>query len=583
MWRRDIRVLCFYISFCSGLLFSCTDGMFYSCMFLCLPDGVCYNECRGHQGEAAGRAARRPGTILPAEKKGNREMKMKIRMIAALLLCLALLLPAGFCLGEEQPYVSDFSAGCDGWEARGKKVRIEPDGGVLKITGRMGVRQGAGRELRLEPGRQYWLCAEILHNDSGSIKFILCQLDSPESGRLVKKLGTTAVSGGSRTRVYAPVTADETGILYLSIETDSKPLVDWTLCSFKVLTEDPYKLSAVTWEGELPVLRDVCAPYFDIGTCFSGYDATNAARRQLVAAQYSIITPENELKPDAVLDVNASRVLAKTDDTAVAVHFSNALPILNFARDNGLKVHGHVLVWHSQTPEAFFHEGYDPAKPYVTREVMLARLDNYIRLVFEYMDASYPGLIVSWDVVNEAVGDGSDRLRVSNWTRVVGDDFVLRAFEIADKYAPDDVLLCYNDYSTPYEPKLTGICNLLEALAAEGHIDGYGFQTHYSVGDPSLVAVKNAFDRVSALGLKLRVSEMDIKVSADTDINRQAQADFYRDLFLLYLSYDMEAVQVWGVCDGTSWISANFPLPFDAKLNPKPAFFAIVNAVKEAQ
>ena len=87
---------------------------------------------------------------------------------------------------------------------------------------------------------------------------------------------------------------------------------------------------------------------------------------------------------------------------------------------------------------------------------------------------------------------------------------------------------------------------------------------------------------VQRTDIKLRVSEMDIKVDMDTDKNRAAQAQYYKDLFELYLTYDMEAVQVWGVCDSTSWIAASYPLPFDANLNPKPAFFSIVEAVASA-
>ena len=214
---------------------------------------------------------------------------------------------------------------------------------------------------------------------------------------------------------------------------------------------------------------------------------------------------------------------------------------------------------------------------------MLERLDNYIRQVFEYMDANYPGVIVSWDVANECVADGSANLRESNWTKVVGDDFVNRAFEIADKYAPEDVLLCYNDYSTPYEPKLTGIYNLLESLTAEGHIDAYGFQSHYSSGDPSIAKIRTAFEKIRSLGLRLRVSELDITINTLSDATLSVQAQRYADLMALYVEYAdvMEAVQVWGVTDNTSWLAEKNPLLFDARMEPKPAFWAIVPEAAE--
>ena len=114
-----------------------------------------------------------------------------------------------------------------------------------------------------------------------------------------------------------------------------------------------------------------------------------------------------------------------------------------------------MLVWHSQTPEAFFHEGYDTTKPLVSREVMLGRLENYIRAVLTETEEKYPGVIVSWDVVNEAIDDGTNWLRAgSNWVKVIGEDFVSKAFEFARKYAAEGVLLYYNDYNTAYPGKL---------------------------------------------------------------------------------------------------------------------------------
>lgn len=513
--------------------------------------------------------------------KGNK-MKKHITKIVIFVICLTLaLVSAALADGSDPFYTADFSENADGWCARSMGgARLGATGGRLLITKRMGDWSGPAREFDLKAGQQYWLCADVMHliNESVTFRITLAQdLHSADS----LELGTGVVSSGSRGIVYGTFTPETDGPVLLAVETVSQPTKDFYLYDFQVLTEDPLKLSDVYYEGELPSLRELCGGRFDIGTCMSGADARNSARTDLILRHYSIITPENELKPDSVLDVQTSRKLAKEDDTAVAVHFNAAQPILDFARDNHLRVHGHVLVWHSQTPEEFFHVGYNSSAPYVSREVMLARLDHYICQVFEYMDENYPGLFVSWDVANECVADGSTSLRASNWTKVVGQDFVARAFEIADRYAPDDVILCYNDYSTPYEPKLTGITNLLASLKAEGHIDGYGFQAHYSNSEPSLQAIRKAFDRISALGLRLRVSELDIKTDGNYDAARALQADRYGELMRLFLSYDMEAIEVWGVCDGTSWISSSYPLPFDAGLRPKPAFFAMAEALTE--
>lgn len=335
-------------------------------------------------------------------------------------------------------------------------------------------------------------------------------------------------------------------------------------------------------EAETPSLKEIYADKFDFGTAVSARDVYSAERSALVLHQYNIVTPENELKPDSVLDVNASRKLAQEDDTAVAITLNSAKPILDFAQRNGLKVHGHVLVWHSQTPEAFFHEKYDTSAPYVSREVMIGRMENYIRLVLEETEKTYPGLIVSWDVCNEVIDDSKAALRQSNWTKVVGDDFVSLAFKFARQYAAENVKLYLNDYSTPYEPKQTGIVNLLKNLTAEGNIDGYGFQMHFSAGEPSSWKVETAIKRIGAMPLRLRVSEMDIGIPSDNEADLVRQASYWGELMKLLVRYGdrFDAVQVWGVNDTVSWRAKNFPLLFNRYNQPKPAFDAVVEAGK---
>ena len=339
----------------------------------------------------------------------------------------------------------------------------------------------------------------------------------------------------------------------------------------------PY--TAANAADPLPSLKEIYADRFDFGTALPGNASQNMMIANLVCRQFSILTPENELKPSSVLDVPASKKLAQEDDTAVAVRFDAARNTLEFAQKNGIKVHGHTLVWHSQTPEAFFHVGYDSAKPFVTREVMLARLENYIRSVMAYLDENYPGLVVSWDVVNEAIDDGTGALRQSNWTAVVGEDFAARAFELARRYAPEGTLLYYNDYNTANLFKRTGIEKLLRSLIAEGNIDGYGFQMHLSVSSPTMDQLLTCVTRIAGLGLRLRVSELDIGVNGNTEADFAKQAEKYARVMKLFSKFadQIEAVQVWGLTDAMSWRAKEYPLLFDAAYHPKPAFYAVAD------
>ncbi len=198
------------------------------------------------------------------------------------------------------------------------------------------------------------------------------------------------------------------------------------------------------------------------------------------------------------------------------------------------------------------------------------------------LQTEYPGVIVSWDVANEVVADGSSALRQSNWTKVVGDDFVNQAFAFARKYADPGVKLYLNDYSTPYEPKLTGICNVLDSLIADGTVDGYGFQCHYQLNSPSYTQLRNALQRIAGKGLLLRVSELDITIPDTAEATLLRQAERYDRLFDIFVQYadQMEAVQVWGVTDDRSWKSSEHPLLFSKNMQPKPAFWILADEVR---
>ena len=124
-----------------------------------------------------------------------------------------------------------------------------------------------------------------------------------------------------------------------------------------------------------------------------------------------------------------------------------------------------------------------------------------------------------------------------------------------------------------------GIRRLLNTLVEEGNIDGYGFQMHHSLTTPTIYQIKAAVENIAQTGLSLRVSEMDIGVTAANDFYFTQQAEFYRAIMDLLLEHadQVEAVQMWGLRDDRSWRSGSYPLLFDASLQPKPAFWALVD------
>lgn len=472
-------------------------------------------------------------------------------------------------------YTSDFSSGTDGWYARSNgsaSIAVTEEG--LYITGRTSTWNSPGRDFELVPGHTYNVSVQVKQDELDSCSFILSVAHTRDGEESYENIVTGSSKKGewaTLSGTYIPGRYDK---FVLYVEGAGKE-TSFTIRNFTCAEKlDEFAI------GDIPSLKELYADKFDFGTAVTAQEVVDEKRMAFYASQFGIMTPGNEMKPDALLDMAQCRIQSRKDDTAVAVKFDSCIPFLDWCRDNGVKVHGHVLVWHSQTPEAFFHEGYATHKPLCSRETMLARMENYIRQVLEWTNENYPGLIVSWDVVNEAVADGSDKLRESNWTKTVGADFVNRAFEYARKYAAEGTKLYYNDYNTPLDPKLHGICVLLDSLIADGTVDGYGFQAHYSVGSPTIDRVDWAFQQIGKRNLLLRISELDVGISDTSEENLQKQAKYYADLMKIFLKYAdrIEAVQVWGSVDDLSWRADEYPLLFDSKAQPKPAFDALVEA-----
>ena len=488
--------------------------------------------------------------------------------------------------GENTVYASSFIAGVDGWYARGAQQVYRTTEATLRVTGRESDWHSPGRNFELAAGAEYTLSAEVYQDETDSAQFMISVAYSSGGVESYENLARGTAKKGEWTRIEGKWKAGQFDSYVLYVETLGAPKLSFEMRDFRVTaslgsptpqpTEPPMVIEEVK---DIPSLKEAYTGKFDFGMAAGPRELGNLKLRNLMAQQCAILTPENELKPDSVLDVEASKKLSAEDETAVAVRLDSAKALLSFASKEGIKVHGHVLVWHSQTPKAFFHEGYDVNRPYVSREVMLARLENYIRQLLEGLEREYPGVIVSWDVVNEAIDDGTGRLRDSDWKKTIGEDFVRHAFAFARKYAPEGVKLYYNDYNTPETLKLKGIVRLLEEIIPDGTIDGYGFQMHYTVGYPSLLKINTALKTITDLGLRIRVSELDIGVTNNTQSEFEAQARRYAQIMKLLLNYSdsLEAVQIWGITDANSWRRSEYPLLFTSKFYPKPAFWAVLD------
>jgi len=481
-------------------------------------------------------------------------------------------------------YKSDFSAGTDGWYARsggGASLSITDETALL-ITGRTATWNSPGRDFALVTGKTYNISVLVKQDQEDSVNLMVSVEHSKEGqDPSYENLGSASAKKGEWTLIQCSYIAGRYDKFVLYVEGGMADT------SFQIKDFTCVEQTLKYGKAGIPSLKEVYAPYFDFGTAVTGNEVLDADRMEFYKTQFNIFTPGNEMKPDALINIAAckSAVRKTGDETVVEVKFDRCIPLLEWAQENGVKVHGHTLVWHSQTPDQFFHEGYNSTSPLVSREVMLARMENYIRQVLTWTEENYPGVIVSWDVVNEAAADSGRKLRDSLWTQVVGQDFINRAFAYARQYAAPHVKLYYNDYNSEVTMKALVTRDIVDSLIADGTIDGYGFQSHYSVGSTNLfyveIAMKEMAKRVLNDGtpIRLRVSELDVGIPANTDSNWQTQARYYNQLLELYVQFadQMEAVHTWGTVDNLSWRKENYPLLFDGQSQPKPAFYSIVD------
>lgn len=329
-------------------------------------------------------------------------------------------------------------------------------------------------------------------------------------------------------------------------------------------------------EDDVPSLKEHFAKYFKIGTCVSGGEIVNGNAQHFINHHFNSITPENELKPDAILDQAASQQQGNNVNPIVKIG-QQAYYILKFCSENGIPVRGHTLVWHSQTPDWLFREGFNNWGNYVSRDVMNIRLENFIKNTFATIKRDFPNLtLYAYDVCNEVFAGSGGGLRPkgeSKWMDIYGDDtYIINAFKFARKYAPQGCKLYINDFNEYMPAKTQNILDEAVKLKNMGIIDGIGMQSHIGSDWPSVQDYQTALTRFIQTGLEVMVTELDMKA---TDLSLQANK--YRDLFQVLVNNNarIPSVTFWGTTDERSWIKGGNPLLF-SNYQPKEAYWKVM-------
>ena len=344
-------------------------------------------------------------------------------------------------------------------------------------------------------------------------------------------------------------------------------------------------------------LKQIYSEYFKIGTSISGRNMESERAKEELRKHYNSITAENAMKPMFFLDPKENMEHPEKYNLAPALNFDFYKRVLDFAKENGLALRGHTLIWHNQTPLWFFKENYvnDMEAPWADKETMLARMESMIKGVLTFVQTEYPGLIYAWDVVNEAIEEKDEEgwRKKSGWYQTIGEEFVLYAFRFAKKYIAEGVSLFYNDYCTFVPFKRKFICeHILKPLMAEGLVDGMGMQSHLVLDYADLTEYEKSLHCFGKLGLEVQITELDIHANDPSEACMQKLADKYGELFRILVKAkkdglaNITCVTFWGMKDDESWLTGfrrekSYPLLFDDNYGEKSAYHAVVKVVEE--
>ncbi|MCR5615592.1 MAG: endo-1,4-beta-xylanase [Saccharofermentans sp.] len=482
---------------------------------------------------------------------------------------------------------ADFSKSGDGsnWETYGDcKVTLE--NGTAVLTDRASSNSGICIPCPDYRGNTVCATAKV----SSSNAFVRLSLRYEIYGNTSY---VTIAEGETKTSETSTITGNieipdnaENALVYI----EAGDVRDITVSSFELsIVGDLNNLTGVPIEtlSDPSTTASLCEAYkdyfkFGVASPASVMNNSNEEFRTLLKTQFNSVTPENELKPENVMDAATTLADPAKYNECPALNFDAAKPILDYCKANGIPMRGHTLIWYSQTPSWFFYENYDVNGELASRELMLTRMENYIDAVMNWCEENYPGVIYAWDVVNEAIADDGG-MRDCYWLQTIGDDYVEKAFEFARKHAPDGVQLFYNDYNEYQDSKQADIIAMLKPIAEAGNIDGMGMQSHISSGlDPDYY-IGAMQEYVDELGVVIHITELDV-TAPNSQNPMYDQGVYMKKLFSAIIEakeagMPIECVTVWGLTDDMSWKSATSPLLFYGNLTPKPAYEGVMCAV----
>lgn len=455
---------------------------------------------------------------------------------------------------------------------------------ALKIEGRSNTWHGPSLHVEeyVDKGSEYKISAWVkLIEPTSSQLQLSTQIGSGSSANYVTLASKTVNASDDWVKLEGIYRYNSVSSEYITIYVESSNATASFYIddiSFTKLESEPIEL-----EKDLTPIKKMYQDEFLIGNAITAEDL-EGVRLDLLKMHHNVATAGNAMKPDALQP-------AKGNFT-----FDAADRMVNQVLDEGMQMHGHVLVWHQQTKD-WMYTDLDNNVP-LSREEALNNMKNHIRTVVEHFGER----VISWDVVNEAMADNPPNpadwkgaLRKSPWYQAIGPDFVEQAFlatrEVLDEKGWD-IKLYYNDYNDDNQNKAEAIYRMVKEINenyAKEHpgkllIDGVGMQGHYSV-NTNPANVELSLKKFISLGVEVSITELDIQAGSDYQLSDEladAQGYLYAQLFNIYKKHadHIARVTFWGLDDASSWRASTNPLLFNKRLQAKPAYYAVIDPDK---
>ncbi|WP_019912469.1 endo-1,4-beta-xylanase [Paenibacillus sp. HW567] len=460
---------------------------------------------------------------------------------------------------------------------------------ALKVEGRSATWHGPSLRVEkyVDKGSEYTISAWVKLIDPASTQLQLStQTGSGGSANYVALSPKTISTRDGWVKFEGSYRYNSVGGEFLTIYVESSSNATASFYIDDISFEKTSSVPVVIQKDLVPV-KNTYQNDFLIGNAISAEDL-EGVRLELLKMHHNVVTAGNAMKPDALQNEKGKFTFGAADT------------MVDKVLAEGMKMHGHVLVWHQQSPEwmntAKNAEGKDIP---LGRDEALGNMKTHIKTVMEH----FGGKVISWDVVNEAMGDNppnpsnwEDSLRKSPWYNAIGADYVEQAFlaarAVLDEHPEWNIKLYYNDYNEDNQNKAQAIYNMVKAINdkyALTHpgkllIDGVGMQAHYNI-NTNPENVKLSLEKFISLGVEVSITELDVQAGSDYQLSEKlanAQGYLYAQLMELYKAHaaNIGRVTFWGLDDGTSWRSSNNPLLFDKNLQAKPAYYAVTDPEK---